>query len=69
MKLNPGQPIRRYTHLTTAETEQILAAYRTGLSIRAVADQVGRSYGAVHRALAQAGVERRSRGHRVEPAS
>ncbi|KIE23402.1 transcriptional regulator [Streptomyces sp. MUSC 125] len=43
--------------------------YDSGASIRALAEETGRSYGGVHRLLADAGVTFRSRGgapHRTE---
>ena len=36
--------------------------YTTGTSIRALAEQTGRSYGFVHRMLTESGVELRGRG-------
>lgn len=36
--------------------------YEAGASIRALAEETGRSYGGVHRLLADAGVQFRSRG-------
>ncbi|MFJ8345100.1 helix-turn-helix domain-containing protein [Streptomyces sp. NPDC094153] len=38
--------------------------YQAGASIRAIARQTGRSYGAVHKLLADAGVQFRPRGAR-----
>lgn len=43
-------------------TERVTAAYEQGSSIRAIADSIGRSYGFVHRLLAEAGVDFRTRG-------
>lgn len=45
-----------------ALTEQVVAAYRDGASIRELADSTGRSYGLVHKLLAESGVEMRGRG-------
>ncbi|MET7489379.1 helix-turn-helix domain-containing protein [Streptomyces sp. NPDC005538] len=39
--------------------------YEAGTSIRALAEATGRSYGGVHRLLADAGVQFRSRGGTV----
>ncbi len=39
-----------------------VARYQSGDSIRAIADASGRSYGFVHRVLAENGVELRPRG-------
>ncbi|RKS68054.1 hypothetical protein CLV35_3961 [Motilibacter peucedani] len=36
--------------------------YSTGVSIRALAEETGRSYGFVHRMLTESGVELRGRG-------
>lgn len=41
---------------------ELKAQYEAGISIRAIAESTGRSYGGVHRLLADAGVEFRSRG-------
>ena len=43
-------------------TERVTAAYRQGQSIRVIASTIGRSYGFVHRLLAEAGVDFRTRG-------
>lgn len=44
--------------------KQLVAGYSEGQSIRALAASVDRSYGFVHRALSEAGVELRKRGGR-----
>ncbi|MET7728758.1 helix-turn-helix domain-containing protein [Streptomyces mirabilis] len=41
---------------------ELKAQYEAGISIRAIAESTGRSYGGVHGLLAHAGVEFRSRG-------
>ncbi|MER7841504.1 helix-turn-helix domain-containing protein [Streptomyces sp. NPDC096040] len=41
---------------------ELKARYEAGTSIRALAEATGRSYGGVHRLLADAGVAFRSRG-------
>ncbi|MFD4335865.1 helix-turn-helix domain-containing protein [Streptomyces anulatus] len=41
---------------------ELKARYDAGASIRALAEDTGRSYGGVHRLLADAGVTFRSRG-------
>jgi len=43
-------------------TEHVTAAYAKGRSIRDIASTIGRSYGFVHRLLAEAGVDFRTRG-------
>ncbi|SDD64528.1 helix-turn-helix domain-containing protein [Glycomyces harbinensis] len=43
-------------------TEHVTAAYEKGQSIRDIASTIGRSYGFVHRLLAEAGVDFRTRG-------
>jgi predicted transcriptional regulator len=44
---------------------ELKVQYEAGTSIRALAESTGRSYGGVHRLLADAGVEFRSRGGAV----
>ncbi|MFI9082211.1 helix-turn-helix domain-containing protein [Streptomyces sioyaensis] len=41
---------------------ELKAKYEAGASIRALAEETGRSYGGVHRLLADAGITFRSRG-------
>lgn len=43
-------------------TDQVVAEYLDGRSVRQIANTIGRSYGFVHRLLREAGVEMRSRG-------
>lgn len=43
-------------------TEYVTAEYDRGRSIRDIAASIGRSYGFVHRLLAEAGVDFRTRG-------
>lgn len=43
-------------------TESLRKKYDAGASIRSLADDIGRSYGFVHRVLSEAGVSLRSRG-------
>jgi transposase len=43
-------------------TEFVSAEYDKGKSIRDIASNIGRSYGFVHRLLAEAGIELRTRG-------
>ncbi len=45
-----------------ALAESYVAKYSAGHSIRAIAEDSGRSYGFVHRVLAESGVELRARG-------
>lgn len=47
-----------------AVTEVVVAAYHGGRSVRGIAADLGRSFGFVHRILAEAGVKMRSRGYR-----
>ena len=42
--------------------EELATKYNEGASVRALAEATGRSYGFVHRLLAENGVEFRSRG-------
>lgn len=42
--------------------ETVVNRYRNGASIRTIAADTARSYGATHRLLCEAGVELRSRG-------
>lgn len=43
-------------------TAEAVKAYRAGMSVRDIAANTNRSYGAVHRLLSEAGVDFRSRG-------
>lgn len=43
-------------------TEYVSVEYKKGQSIRDIASTIGRSYGFVHRLLAEAGVDFRTRG-------
>ncbi|MFD7539904.1 helix-turn-helix domain-containing protein [Streptomyces sp. NPDC059819] len=43
-------------------TDELAKAYKSGRSIRAIAEDTGRSYGLVHRLLTEAGITMRSRG-------
>ncbi|MDT7788158.1 MAG: hypothetical protein QOF58_6577 [Pseudonocardiales bacterium] len=47
--------------------EDLRAKYEKGASIRALAEDIGRSYGFVHRVLGETGVALRSRGGDVRP--
>jgi predicted transcriptional regulator len=62
--MSSNTPARRLT--SGAERDKVAAdlksKYEAGASIRALAEQTGRSYGGVHRLLADAGVMFRSRG-------
>jgi len=51
-------------------SEQLAKKYAKGASIRALAEQTGRSYGFVHRVLVESGVALRGRGgsHRARAA-
>ncbi|WP_411146729.1 helix-turn-helix domain-containing protein [Streptomyces sp. x-80] len=46
----------------TALAAQFRAAYENGAAVRSIAEKAGRSYGFVHRILAEAGVAFRARG-------
>ncbi|MDJ0344187.1 helix-turn-helix domain-containing protein [Streptomyces sp. H10-C2] len=63
-------PARRL--LPGPERDEVVAGlkaqYEAGTSIRALAQSSGRSYGGVHRLLADAGVVFRSRGGAQSPA-
>jgi hypothetical protein len=60
------EPIEPYTKLTGQQrrlvAEQLAESYRAGHSIRQLMAESGRSYGAVHRLLGEAGVTLRTRG-------
>lgn len=43
-------------------SDQLKRKYEAGASIRALADETGRSYGFVHRILSESGVSLRGRG-------
>lgn len=59
-------PIKKGARLVGAEREKfqkkIVGMYNKKTPIRAIAEQTGRSYGAIHRLLGEAGVTMRSRG-------
>lgn len=59
-------PLRKGARITGAEREalisQVVSGYGSGQSIRALAGETGRSYGAVHRILTESGVTFRRRG-------
>jgi transposase len=59
-------PLKKGARLTgeqrTAVADQVVALYNHGFAIRDIADELGRSYGNVHRILKDAKVEFRSRG-------
>ena len=50
------------TRLDSVEKAEILKLYRSGKSMRQIADQLGRSYGTVQRILHGAGVPIRPQG-------
>ncbi|HZC73243.1 MAG TPA: helix-turn-helix domain-containing protein [Jatrophihabitans sp.] len=60
------KPIRKGARLVGAEREKfqkkIVSMYNKKTPIRDIADQTGRSYGAIHRMLSEAGVTFRPRG-------
>lgn len=62
----PAEADTRYQRLTPKERKAVTAQakklYREGLSITAVAAELGKSYGWTQRALAEANVKIRSRG-------
>jgi transposase-like protein len=59
-------PIKKGARLVGAEREKfqkkIVTMYNKKTPIRAIAEQTGRSYGAIHRMLSEAGVTLRPRG-------
>jgi hypothetical protein len=61
--------LRKGARITGAERESVSAGvrerYLAGASIRALAEDLGRSYGFVHRILVDAGVPLRGRGGAV----
>ncbi len=64
------QVVGKWTRLTGEERDefctQVAHMYREqDMSIREIGQQVGRSYGAVHRLLTEAGVTFRPRGNRA----
>lgn len=57
----------------TADDRSIMSAsmaedYNGGMSVRSCSEKYGRSYGAAHRMLSEAGVTMRARGGRSKPA-
>lgn len=61
-------PLHRYAHVSGNAREETRAAvaklYAEGATVRAIAAELGRSYGFVHRILVEAEVPLRSRGTR-----
>lgn len=59
-------PIKKGARITGADRTKLIAElvekYNAGASIRALAEETGRSYGAIHRMLTESGVDIRSRG-------
>lgn len=62
----PGQQLRGTARTTTAQTAADL--YAQGCTIRSVAIQIGRSYGATRALLLEAGVRLRTRGGGIQRA-
>lgn len=58
--LNKGERIGGQERATLRA--RMVAAYTAGAPIRSIAEQVGRSYGFVHRVLCESDVALRSRG-------
>lgn len=58
--LNKGQRIGGQERATLRA--RMVTAYKSGAPIRDIAEQVGRSYGFVHRVLGESDVQFRSRG-------
>ncbi|ABK52913.1 transcriptional regulator [Acidothermus cellulolyticus 11B] len=58
--------VKKGSRVTGSERERLAAElrkkYDQGLSIRALAEQTGRSYGFVHRILTESGTQLRGRG-------
>ncbi|MFD4257763.1 helix-turn-helix domain-containing protein [Streptomyces sp. NPDC058534] len=63
----PGQQLRGTARTTTALTAADL--YAQGCTIRSVAIQIGRSYGATRVLLLEAGVQLRARGGGIRKAA
>lgn len=65
-------PLTRYEHVSGSAREHarnvVAEQYAAGATVRMIADDLGRSYGFVHRLLLEAGVELRSRGARSRTA-
>ncbi|MGW7517842.1 helix-turn-helix domain-containing protein [Streptomyces sp. NPDC054796] len=59
--MTPGTP---RTRLTPAEIQEARDLHAAGLSIRAIAAELERSYGAIHGTLTRANVTMRPRGGR-----
>jgi hypothetical protein len=61
-----AKPLTKGVRVTGEERDRVAAdlakKYERGASIRALAEQTGRSYGFVHRVLTEAGVSLRGRG-------
>ncbi|GAB7189658.1 helix-turn-helix domain-containing protein [Kineococcus sp. NUM-3379] len=61
-----AETVKKGSRLTGAERETLAAelsrGYAEGKSIRALAEETGRSYGFVHRILSESEVSLRSRG-------
>ena len=61
-----AETLKKGSRVTGAAREQLAAdlrkKYEAGQSIRALAEQTGRSYGFVHRVLSETGVTLRGRG-------
>jgi transposase len=61
-----AETVKKGSRLTGAERESLAAelskGYAEGKSIRALAEETGRSYGFVHRILSESEVSLRSRG-------
>ena len=63
-----AKPIKKGANITGAERAELAAKivkkYTDGASVRAIAEETGRSFGFVHRLLAEHEVPMRSRGAR-----
>ncbi|MBX6371682.1 MAG: transcriptional regulator [Acidothermus sp.] len=61
-----AETVKKGSRVTGSERERLAAElrrkYDQGFSIRALAEQTGRSYGFVHRILTESGVQLRGRG-------
>lgn len=67
---NTKKPGARVTGLDRAALAEAAARdYKGGASIRDIAERTGRSYGATHRLLVEAGVTLRGRGGSRKPAT
>ena len=62
------EPLKKHERITGTDRDvlarELAKKYAKGASIRALAEETGRSYGFVHRVLSENDVPLRSRGHK-----